>query len=83
MHESAHTVKAHVVLPVWPQCFARHDRPEIGTTDTNIDNISQPLPRTAFDVAALNCVDEVLHFGQDCPNLSNARCLERNLVRDF
>src|SRR5262245_1304074 len=63
------------------QCFISHDRSEIGTTDTDVDDVANALAGVAFPLAASHAVGEVGHLIEDRVDLrhnilavNNDRC---------
>lgn len=55
--------------PVLFQSFCRHKRPEVGTADTDIDDICQLLAGMSFKIAVTNIFRELAHLGKNGINL--------------
>src|SRR6266576_2224031 len=47
------------------QCFIGHDRPEIRTTDADVDDVANALASVAFPSPAAHAVGEVAHLVED------------------
>ena len=51
--------------------FVGHDRPEIRSTDTDIDHVADALAGLALPIAAAHAIGEVRHPVQNCMNVGD------------
>ena len=53
--------KRHCPVGVVLQSLIGHDRPEVGTTDANVDHVTNTLAGVALPLAAAHAVGEIRH----------------------
>src|SRR5262249_40084550 len=64
-----HEPERHIALAVMTQCFVGHDRPEVGATDADVDDVTDPLTRVSLPLTAADAVREVRHLIEHCMDM--------------